>query len=61
MVMDLAYLTALHKGGIFALRLEQIRAEGIYIKQGKTGIKQLFEWTPALRSLSDILCVEVMR
>ncbi|WP_097065564.1 hypothetical protein [Nitrosovibrio sp. Nv4] len=45
-VMELAYLTALRKGDIFALRLEQITAEGIYIKQGKTGIKQLFEWTP---------------
>ena len=50
-VMDFAYLTALRKGDIFALRLEQITAEGIYIKQGKTGMKQIFEWTPTLREV----------
>ncbi|BCT69255.1 tyrosine-type recombinase/integrase [Nitrosospira sp. NRS527] len=50
-VMDFAYLTALRKGDIFALRLEQITAEGIYIKQGKTGMKQIFEWIPTLREV----------
>lgn len=50
-VIDLAYLTALRKGDIFSLRLEQITAEGIYVKQGKTGIKQLFEWTPTTKEV----------
>jgi integrase len=48
-VMEFAYITALRKGDILMLRLDQISEEGITIKQGKTGSKQLYEWTPGLR------------
>jgi integrase len=52
-LMDFAYLTALRKGDILTLKLEQITDEGIWIKQSKTGAKQLYEWTPALREVVD--------
>lgn len=48
-VMEFAYITALRKGDILSLRLDQISEEGITIRQGKTGAKQLYEWTPGLR------------
>lgn len=47
-VMEFAYRTALRRGDILSLRLDQIKTEGIYVKQGKTGKKMLFEWTPEL-------------
>lgn len=52
-LMEFAYLTALRKGDILSLRLEQITDEGIWIKQAKTGAKQLYEWTPGLREVVD--------
>ena len=47
-VMDFAYITAMRKGDILSLRLDQITDEGIWIKQSKTGSKQLYEWTAGL-------------
>ncbi len=47
-VMDFAYITAMRKGDILKLRLDQITDEGIWIKQSKTGSKQLYEWTDGL-------------
>jgi hypothetical protein len=38
-VMDFAYITALRKGDILRLKLDQITNEGIWIKQSKTGAK----------------------
>jgi len=52
-VMDLAYITALRKGDIFKLRLDQITDEGIWIKQSKTGSKQLYEWSKGLHEVVD--------
>lgn len=50
-VMDLAYITALRKGDILSLKLEQITDEGIWIKQNKTGAKQLYEWSLGLHDV----------
>lgn len=47
-LMDFAYITAMRKGDILKLRLDQITDEGIWIKQSKTGAKQLYEWTNGL-------------
>ncbi|WP_047535390.1 tyrosine-type recombinase/integrase [Methylotenera sp. N17] len=47
-VMDFAYITAMRKGDILKLRLDQITDEGIWVKQSKTGAKQLYEWTNGL-------------
>ncbi len=52
-VMDFAYITALRKGDILRLRLEQITDEGIWIMQSKTGAKQLYQWTDSLREVVD--------
>lgn len=50
-VMDFAYITALRKGDILSLRLDQITNEGIWIKQSKTGAKQLYEWSNGLHKV----------
>lgn len=47
-VMDFAYITAMRRGDILKLRLDQITDEGIWIKQSKTGAKQLYEWSNGL-------------
>ena len=47
-IMDFAYITAMRKGDILKLRLDQITDDGIWIKQSKTGTKQLYEWTDGL-------------
>jgi len=47
-LMEFAYLTALRKGDILTMRLDQITDEGIWVKQSKTGAKQLYVWTPGL-------------
>ena len=52
-VMDFAYITAMRKGDILKLRLDQITDEGIWIKQSKTGSKQLYEWTNGLVDVVD--------
>lgn len=50
-VMDFAYITALRKGDILRLRLDQVTDQGIWIKQSKTGAKQLYEWTDGLHEV----------
>jgi len=50
-VMDFAYITAMRKGDILKLRLDQITDEGVWIKQSKTGTKQLYEWTTGLNEV----------
>ena len=50
-VMDFAYITALRKGDILNLRLDQITNEGVWVKQSKTGAKQLYEWTDGLHEV----------
>ena len=52
-VMDFAYITAMRRGDILKLRLDQITDEGIWIKQSKTGSKQLYEWSNGLIEVVD--------
>jgi len=52
-VMDFAYITALRKGDILRLKLEQITDDGIWVIQSKTGSKQLYEWSDGLRKVVD--------
>lgn len=52
-LMEFAYLTALRKGDILAMKREQITDEGIWVKQSKTGAKQLYEWSLGLRETVD--------
>lgn len=55
MVMDLAYLTAMRQGDLLALTVDQLTEEGIRVKQGKTGKRQVIEWSPALWATVEAL------
>lgn len=48
--MDIAWLCAARKGDVLKLRRQDIRDDGLYIEQSKTGVRQLKEWTPRLRA-----------
>lgn len=50
-VMDFAYITALRKGDILRLKLDQITDQGIWITQNKTGAKQLYQWSDGLKNI----------
>ena len=50
-IIDLAYLTAMRKGDLLRLKLSDIREDGLYVQQGKTGKRQIFELTSDLQSL----------
>ena len=52
-VMDFAYITALRKGDILRLKVEQITDAGIWVTQGKTGSKQIYMWSDGLREVID--------
>ena len=48
-MIDLAYLTGMRKADLLKLRLTDLRDDGIHVEQGKTGRRQIFEWTADLR------------
>jgi integrase len=50
-IIDLAYLTAMRKGDLLKLKLSDIRDDGLYVQQGKTGKRQIFELTTHLQTL----------
>lgn len=50
-IIDLAYLTAMRKGDLLRLKFSDIRQDGLYLQQGKTGKRQVFEMTPGLSAL----------
>ena len=50
-IIDFAYLTAMRKGDILRLNLSDIREDGLYVQQGKTGKRQIFELTSDLQAL----------
>jgi integrase len=52
--MEISYLCAARQGDVWNLEKPDIRKEGIYIEQGKTGVKQIKEWTPRLRDAVDV-------
>lgn len=52
-VMDIADLTGLRRKDILKIRTEDIRPEGIYVRQGKTLKPILIEVTDALRLVVD--------
>lgn len=47
--MEISYLCAARVGDVLAMRWDQITDDGIYIKQKKTGKKQIKAWSPRLR------------
>ncbi|MHC5175437.1 tyrosine-type recombinase/integrase [Serratia rhizosphaerae] len=52
--MEVAYLCCARQGDILALTKAQILPEGIFIRQGKTGKKQIKAWTERLRAAIEL-------
>jgi hypothetical protein len=52
--MEISYCCASRKADVWSLKRSQLREEGIYIKQGKTGVEQIKEWNPRLRAAVDL-------
>ena len=52
--MEVAYLCAARQRDVLDLKRADLREEGIYIEQGKTGKKQIKAWTPRLRAAIDL-------
>jgi integrase len=46
--MEFQYLTALRQGDILAMRLDQLKEDGVVVKVSKSGKPIMFEWTDAL-------------
>lgn len=52
--MEVSYCCAARQSDVWNLTREQMRPDGLFIKQGKTGIAQLKEWNPRLRAAIDL-------
>ena len=52
--MEISYLCAARQGDVWDVEKPDIRKEGLYIEQGKTGVKQIKEWTPRLKAAIDV-------
>ena len=60
--MEISYCCAARQADVWGLTRSDLREEGIYIRQGKTGAKQIKEWNPRLRAAVDLaLSVQVVR
>lgn len=46
--MELSYLCCARQGDVITMRKDQVRPDGLYIKQGKTGKAQIKAWSPRL-------------
>lgn len=56
--MEIAYLCLARQADVLAFRRDQIKDAGLYIRQGKTGVKQIKAWTGRLQNaiaLADTL------
>jgi len=52
--MEISYCCAARQADVWSLERSQLRKEGIYIEQGKTGAKQIKAWNPRLRAAVDL-------
>ena len=48
-----AYYTGLRQADLLALRISDLRKDGIYVTESKTGRARIIEWSPELRKLID--------
>ncbi|HDS1149677.1 TPA: tyrosine-type recombinase/integrase [Pluralibacter gergoviae] len=48
--MEISYLCAAREGDVFDLKVTDLRNDGIFIEQNKTGKKQIKKWTPRLQA-----------
>lgn len=51
--MELAYVCCARQGDVLGLTKQQLLKEGIFIKQGKTGKKQIKAWSPHLLEIIE--------
>ncbi len=49
-MIDLALLTGQRISDLIGLRWQDVTEHGLSVQQGKTGVRLLIEWTPALRA-----------
>lgn len=49
-IMDLCYLTGQRIGDVLTIKRADLKDEGIYIEQQKTGARLMVAWTPELRA-----------
>lgn len=54
-LMELAYVTGQRQDDVLRIRVTDLRTDGIYVKQGKTGTEIVIGWTPRMRLLVDSL------
>lgn len=54
LAMEITYLCAAREGDVFDLQVPDLRADGIFIEQNKTGKKQIKQWTPRLRATIEL-------
>ncbi|ECC1660292.1 tyrosine-type recombinase/integrase [Salmonella enterica subsp. salamae] len=52
--MELAYLCLARQGDVLALKKAQLMREGIYIRQGKTVVKQIKAWSDRLSAVIEM-------
>lgn len=52
--MEIAYLCAARLSDVLEMKWKQITEQGIFIQQGKTGIKQIKAWTPRLQEAIEL-------
>lgn len=52
-MIELAYITGVRKSDLLRIRLGDAQEDGLHVTQGKTGHRQVFEWTDGLRRLVD--------
>lgn len=48
--MEISYLCAAREGDVFDLKIPDLRVDGIFIEQNKTGKKQIKKWTSRLQA-----------
>jgi len=49
-VMELCYHTGQRVGDVLSMRREQLRDDGVYVEQAKTGAQVLVAWNPRLKA-----------
>lgn len=52
--MELSYLCCARQGDVLSLRRDQINEGGIFIRQGKTGVRQIKAWSPRLLAAIEL-------
>ena len=53
LMMELAYITGIRQADLLGIRLADLKDDGLHVEQGKTGRRQVFEWTDGLRRITD--------